>query len=228
MMTKDADWCVLFDWDGVVVDSSKLHEQSWEVMAAEYGLTLPEGHFIRGFGMKNERVIPEVLGWTDDPEKIQFYAQRKEAVYRELALAAGLGPLPGVREILQALQAAGVPCSIASSTPRVNIDFILGRMGLDVYFDAITTGDQVQHGKPAPDIFLHAAGQLGGRPALVFEDALVGIEAGKRAGMAVVAVTTTHPAHELGTADRVVNRLDELSLEEARRLALVAAGRPVD
>lgn len=228
MSEKSADWCVLFDWDGVVVDSSKLHEQSWEVMAAEFDLPLPEGHFIRGFGMKNERVIPEVLGWTDDPEKIQFYAQRKEAVYRDLALAAGLGPLPGVREMLLALNEAGVPCSIASSTPRVNIDFILGRMGLDTLFDAITTGDQVKQGKPAPDIFLHAAGQLGGRPALVFEDALVGIEAAKRAGMAVVAVTTTHPAHELGAADKVVDRLDSLSLEEARAMALRAAAQQIN
>lgn len=218
----DADWCVLFDWDGVVVDSSRMHEKSWELLAVALGLPLPEGHFRRGFGMKNERVIPEVLGWAraDEPETIRHIAERKEACYRDIALAEGLGPMPGVREMLQRLHDAGVPCAIASSTPRINIDFILERMGLHIFFRAVTTGDQVTHGKPAPDIFLHAARQLGGRPALVFEDALVGIEAARRAGMRVVAVTTTHPAHELTAADKVVNRLDELSLKEARALAM--------
>lgn len=215
-----AGWSVLFDWDGVVVDSSRMHEKSWEILAAELNLPLPEGHFRRGFGMKNERVIPEVLGWAHEPEKVRMIAERKEACYREIALAEGLEPMAGVREILKRLHEAGVPCAIASSTPRANIDFILERMGIHIYFSAITTGDQVPHGKPAPDIFLHAAKQLGGLTALVFEDSLVGIEAGKRAGMAVVAVTTTHPAHELGTADKIVNRLDELSVEEARTLAL--------
>ncbi len=210
----------MFDWDGVVIDSSRLHERSWEVMAAELGLPLPPNHFKRGFGMKNERVIPEVLGWATDPARVHEIAVRKEACYRCLALEEGLEPMPGVREILARLNRAGVPCAIASSTPRPNIDFILERMGLHTCFAAITTGDLVPHGKPAPDIFLHAAGQLGGLPSLVFEDALVGIEAAHRAGMCVVAVTTTHPAQELGAADKVVNRLDELEWDEARELAL--------
>ena len=222
MTKKTEPWAALFDWDGVIVDSSKLHEKSWEIMAAKHGLPLPDGHFRKGFGMKNERVIPEVLGWAHEPEKIRYFADQKEACYRELALNEGLSPLPGLVEWLDVLRAHGIPCSIASSTPRANIDFILGRMGLDTYFDAITSGDQVSHGKPAPDIFLHAAKQLGCLPSLVFEDALVGIEAGHRAGFSVVAVTTTHPAHELGSADKIVNRLDELSLEEA--MALATAG----
>jgi len=219
MTNTTGTWSALFDWDGVIVDSSKLHEKSWEIMAAEFNLPLPEGHFRRGFGMKNERVIPEVLGWAHEPEKIRFFAERKEACYRELALKEGLDPLPGLVEWLDRLHAAGIPCAIASSTPRANIDFILGRIGLDRYFRAITSGDQVQLGKPAPDIFLHAAKQVGERPSLVFEDALVGIEAGHRAGFSVVAVTTTHPAHELTSADHVVDRLDELTLEQAEHFA---------
>lgn len=215
-----ADWAVLFDWDGVIVDSSRLHEKSWEIMARRHDLPLPEGHFKRGFGMKNERVIPEVLGWAQEPERIRRYATEKEACYRELVRAEGLEPLPGVREVLQRLKDAGVPCAIASSTPRANIDFILDAMGLSPFFDAITAGDHVEHGKPAPDIFLHAAASLGNLPSLVFEDALVGIEAARRANMAVVAVTTTLPASALSAADRVVDRLDEITIEAGRALAM--------
>lgn len=189
-------------------------------MASAYDLPLPEGHFRRGFGMKNERIIPEVLGWAHDAGAITRLAASKEARYRELVAEMGLDPLPGVRVWLERLHASGIPCAIASSTERANIDCVLDRIGLRGYFSAIVSGDAVTHGKPAPDIFLKAAEALGGGAALVFEDALVGIEAARRAGMAVVAVTTTHPAHELKTADRVVDRLDELTVQEAECLAI--------
>ena len=224
-MSKKTEWCALFDWDGVVIDSSRLHEKSWEWMSATHGLPLPDGHFRRGFGMKNERIIPEVLGWAHEREHIADLASRKELRYRELVMEEGLAPLPGVSEWIERLHDAGVPISIASSTDRANIDCVLDVIGLRRFFHAIVSGDEVEHGKPAPDIFLKAAAKLGGLPALVFEDALVGIEAAHRANMAVVAVTTTHPAHELSMADLVVERLDSLTVEQAGQLALRA--RPV-
>jgi HAD superfamily hydrolase (TIGR01509 family) len=219
-MNKSESWCALFDWDGVVIDSSRLHEKSWEWMSREYDLPLAPGHFRRGFGMKNERIIPEVLGWASEKAHISDLAAKKERRYRELVIEEGLEPLPGVAEWLNELHKAGVACSIASSTERANIDVVLERIGLKKFFSAIVSGDEVEHGKPAPDIFLKAAAKLGNLPALVFEDALVGIEAARRAGMAVVAVTTTHPAHELSAANQIVNRLDELTIESARELTL--------
>lgn len=223
-MNMFSDWCALFDWDGVVIDSSKLHEKSWEWMSMEYGLPLPDGHFRRGFGMKNERIIPEVLGWASERDQVADLASKKERRYRELVVEEGLQPLPGVAEWIVKLHDAGVPISIASSTDRANIDCVLEQIGLGKYFNAIVSGDEVEHGKPAPDIFLKAASKLGGLPALVFEDALVGIEAAHRANMAVVAVTTTHPVHELTAANFVVERLDQLTIQQARKLAM--AGCP--
>lgn len=189
-------------------------------MAREFDLPLPEGHFRKGFGMKNERIIPEVLGWATELHQIRDLAEKKESRYRELLRDEGIEPLPGVNEWLERLHGAGIPCSIASSTDRANIDCVLDIIGLRKYFTAIVSGDEVQHGKPAPDIFLKASAKLGNLPSLVFEDALVGIEAAHRAGMAVVAVTTTHPAGELTAAERVVERLDELSVEAAAELAV--------
>jgi len=217
-MPSTPTWCALFDWDGVVIDSSALHAKSWDWMGATYGLPLPEGHFRRGFGMKNERIIPEVLGWTRDPAEISRWAAIKEQRYRELVVEQGIDPLPGVTEWIHRLHDARVPCAIASSTERANIECVLDRIGLRPCFQAIVAGDEVERGKPAPDIFLRAAEKLGNLPALVFEDALVGIEAARSAGMAVVAVTTTHPAAELAHADRVVDRLDTLTLESAAAL----------
>lgn len=213
-------WCALFDWDGVVIDSSLLHEKSWDWMAKEFDLPLPPGHFQRGFGMKNERIIPEVLGWANERNQINDLAARKELRYRELVVEEGIQPLPGVVAWIERLHAAGIPCSIASSSVRINIDCVLDQIGLRNFFSAIVSGDEVEHGKPAPDIFQKAAGKLGNLPALVFEDALVGIDAAHRAKMKVVAVTTTHPANELKTADKVVDRLDQLTIAEAEQLAM--------
>lgn len=209
-------WTAIFDWDGVIIDSSSAHEASWERLAAEQRRALPPGHFKRSFGMKNEQIIPELLRWTDDPEQIRNMSLRKEALYREVIREQGIAPLPGVATWLEALRAASVPCVIASSTHRENITCTLGLIGFEKYFAAIVSAEDVTRGKPAPDVFLLAARKLNAPPSrcVVFEDAHVGIEAARRAGMKVVGVATTHPADSLVGADRVVHRLDELSVAE--------------
>jgi HAD superfamily hydrolase (TIGR01509 family) len=211
--TFPATWGALFDWDGVIIDSSKHHEVSWERLAREAGRPLPEGHFKKGFGRKNEFIIPEILGWTRDAAEILRLSLRKEELYRTVVADRGLDPLPGVRTWLERLRDAGVPCAIGSSTHRANIDLSLGLIGLAEFFSAIVTAEDVSHGKPDPEVFLTAAARLDRLPerCVVFEDALVGIEAAHAGGMRVVAVATTHPLAQLTAADRAVRRLDELT-----------------
>jgi len=206
---------VIFDWDGVVIDSSTQHERSWEILAQEISKPLPDGHFLLGFGKKNALIIPEILGWATDPAAITALSNRKEEIYRELVQASGVHVLPGARELLTALRAAGIPRSIGSSTPRSNLDAILPVTGLADLFDAIACGDDVTHGKPAPDIFLLAAKKLHMPPAdcLVIEDAHVGLEAARRAGMATLAVATTNPLADLQYADAAVESLASVTLD---------------
>lgn len=210
----------IFDWDGVVIDSSAKHERSWELLSAEIGKPLPPGHFKKGFGRKNQIIIPELLNWAQDPGEIQRLADRKEELYRDLVRADGVTVLPGARDLLSALREAGVPRAIGSSTPRANLEAIFASTGLDAFFDAIVSAEDVVHGKPAPDVFLKAASLLGFAPArcVVFEDALFGIEAAHRAGMKVVAVATTNPLELLGHADRAVLSLEEISVAGLRSL----------
>ncbi len=210
----------LFDWDGVVVNSSAAHERSWELIAHELGLPLPEGHFKKGFGMKNERVIPDVLGWTQDAVTIAKWSLRKEEIYREVIERDGLVPLPGLEKFLQALQLAGIPCCIGSSTHRANIDQGLSKIGLASYFPSVVTAEDVSHGKPDPEIFLKAAARTGARPdeCVVFEDAHVGVEAGVRGGMKVVALTTTHPRETLEDAHLIVSGWETLTLDQVQSL----------
>ena len=200
---------VIFDWDGVVIDSSAQHERSWELLAEEIQKPLPADHFKEGFGKKNQEIIPGLLRWSEDPEEIRKLGERKEELYRELVREQGVVVLPGARELLEALKNASIPRSVGSSTPRSNLDSIFAATGLDRLFDAVVCGDDVANGKPAPDVFLLAAKRLGLDPAdcLVIEDAHVGIEAAHRAGMKVLAVATTNSLDELGSADSAVPSL---------------------
>lgn len=209
-------WAAIFDWDGVIIDSSRQHEESWNRLAEEEGRTLPENHFKKGFGMTGERIIREVLGWTRDPEELRRLTGRKAEYYREIVRTEGIEALPGVVDWIERLNAEGIPMAVASSTSRKNIDLVLDLLNLASFFQGIVTGDEVERGKPDPEVFLSAADQIGVPPGrcVVFEDAQVGIDAARAAGMRVVAVTTTHPAGDLEGTDRVVDRLDELSVRD--------------
>ena len=205
-------WGVLFDWDGVVIDSSSQHERSWELLAGERGLTLPEGHFKAGFGKMNEVIIP-ALGWGDDLDLVCELANRKEELYRQLVAAEGVIVLRGARELLIALQEAEIPRAVGSSTPRGNLDALFAATGLDAFFDQVVCGSDVLNGKPDPEVFLKGARLLGLPPqrCLVIEDAFAGIEAARRGGMKVVGVATTNPLSSLGECDLAVETLLEVS-----------------
>ena len=137
----------IFDWDGVILNSAAHHETSWERLARELNKTLPEGHFKRGFGMKNEAIFPEVLRWTADPVEIRIFSLRKEAIYRDVVREVGVTALPGVEPWLRTLRDAGIPCVIASSTHRENITTTLAVLGLGDFFADIVSAEDVKRGQ---------------------------------------------------------------------------------
>ena len=206
----------VFDWDGVIIDSSAHHAESWERLAREREYTLVPGHFKKGFGRKNDFIIPNILGWTNEKALITELSLRKEALYRDIVREWGIAPLAGVPEWLNHLKENGVPCVVGSSTDRANILTGLEVLGFTEYFVALVTSEDVSHGKPDPEVFLRAAEKIGRTPdrCVVFEDALVGIEAAHRGGMKAIAVATTNPIEALGAADIAVHRLDELTVDD--------------
>ena len=214
-MAASTTWGALFDWDGVVIDSSVAHCQSWELLAAEEGLPLPADHFARSFGRRNADLIPNILGWSQQPAEIQRLGDRKEALYRDIIRAEGIDPLPGVMDLIRWLCARGVPCAVGTSTPRANVETILDLLGLSDAFVAIVASEDVSEGKPNPEVFTTGAARIGREPSrcVVFEDSLHGLEAGRLGGMFTVAVATTHPLAELQGhrwVDRAVHRLSDL------------------
>lgn len=210
-----AAWAALFDWDGVIIDSAKAHETSWEQLAVETGRPLPADHFLRGFGKRNEVIFPEILQWSEDPAQIKIWSRRKEALYRDVVKAEGVQVLPGVRDYLQSLLDAGIPAVVGTSTQRDNVELIFDIMDLRKFFSGVVSSEDVRYGKPDPEVFLKAAHIAGLPPekCVVFEDAPYGIEAAKAGNIYAIGVLTTHSQAGLPTADRWVTRLDELPMD---------------
>jgi HAD superfamily hydrolase (TIGR01509 family) len=200
---------VLFDLDGVIVDSRDFHMEAWERWAQAHDITHEPGYFHRVFGMRNDAIIGGILPVLDTDDFRQL-ADDKEARFRDAARGR-LVALPGTVAFIDALEAAVVPQAIVTSTPRANLDMILGELGLASRFQALVAEEDTSHGKPDPAGFLLAASRLGVEPGLcvVIEDAPAGIAAAKSGGMAAIGLTTTHPAADLRAADLVAGGLDD-------------------
>ena len=203
----------IFDWDGVVVDSSRLHVLSWQKLAEEEGKSLPADLPIGSLGVKTEAVISDLLGWTRDPARVREITLHKEELFRRLAGEVGIESTPGVLDFLRALRRAGIACAVGSSAPRLNVEAGMEILDAQGLFAAIVSGDDVTRGKPAPDIFLKAAERLGRTPdeCVVFEDAPAGVDAARAAGMRVIGVLTTHDPHQLQKADLLIENFNALS-----------------
>lgn len=208
---------ILWDLDGVLVDTAQHHYQAWRQLLGELGQSLSEGEFRRTFGLRNDLILRDVLGEVPD-EELRRLSDHKEALFRQRA-AGRVRPLPGALDLVRRAREAGLRMALVTSTPKANIDLVLREAGLTGAFDTIVAAEDVSKGKPDPEGFLLAARRVGVAPerCLVIEDAPGGIEAARRAGMRSLAVTTTHARRELAAADTVVTSLSEaaaLSLPE--------------
>jgi beta-phosphoglucomutase len=192
----------VFDMDGVLVDNKQFHREAWRRLAREEGFVLADPEFWRhAIGRPVEEAVPRVLGRPVSPEEATRLAARKTALYHELADGQA-APVPGVIDFVRALAADGVPRALATSAVAASAARILATLGLETAFSVQVTAGHVRRGKPDPEVYLAAAARLGVPPAacVVFEDAVVGVEAARRAGMAVVGLTTAHADAELRDA----------------------------
>ncbi len=210
---------VIWDLDGVIIDSAEEHRQAWLRMAREEGLPMTDTDFWATFGKRNDDIM-QMLWGPMPPARIQTLADRKEAYFREL-IRKTAKPLPGSMELMRGLHDAGYSQALASSTPLINIDLISEVLGLNRYLTVLVSGETVPHGKPAPDIFLKAAAALNASPSvsLVIEDAVAGVQAAHAAGMRCIAVAGNRDLPGLHEAELMVKSLTEVDVERIRALA---------
>ena len=207
---------VLWDLDGTLVDSAEQHWQAWRETLEAAGLSVTRAQFRETFGQRNDAILTRWLGTGIPTERMRAIGDAKEARYRDLVAAAGLTPLPGAAGWVGRLARGSWRQAVASSAPRLNVEVVVRALGLAAHFGALVAAEDVEHGKPAPDVFLAAARRLGVPPArcVVVEDAPAGIEAARRAGMASIGVG---PA-EFAPAHVIVASLEHLPSDTFDRL----------
>lgn len=189
---------LIFDMDGTIVHNMPTHNQAWQDTLAEAGIAIDLDEFNRSTtGKKNTEILRMLFGVQLSETDIRYWSERKETLYRA-RYACCREPLPGLIDLLEQAQSLDLPLAVATAAPPENVRFILDELNLRRHFRVVVGAQDIQHGKPHPEIFLKAAHNLGVEPAecLVFEDALAGIEAARRAGMNSVMICTTMAAQE--------------------------------
>ncbi|KAJ6347450.1 hypothetical protein OIU76_004014 [Salix suchowensis] len=212
----------IFEWEGVIIeDNPDLERQAWLALSREEGKPTPPAFIMRRVeGMKNEQAISEVLCWSRDPAEMKRMATRKEEIYQ--SLQGGIYSLrTGSKEFVNILMHYKIPMALVSTRPRKTLESAIGTVGIEGYFTAIVAAEDVHRGRPDPEMFIYAAQLLNFIPqrCIVFGNSNQTVEAAHDAFMKCVAIASKHPVYELGAADLVVRKLDELSIVDLKNLA---------
>jgi beta-phosphoglucomutase family hydrolase len=213
-MTEYRNYGVLWDMDGVLVDTGDFHFIAWKQIFEGLDIAFDKHDFRKTFGMNNAGILEWMFKRKPTPEQLTRISNRKESLFRGLVKGKA-ELLPGVLKWLKQFRAWEVRQAITSSAPPENIEALVTELRIKDFFDAIVSGSDLP-GKPNPDIFLKAAKNIRVRPenCIVIEDAIAGIDGANRAGMKCIAVTTTNPASVLGKADYIFNDLGRMNKED--------------
>ncbi len=210
------DFAVIFDMDGVIVDSNPYHKIALRQFCRKHGRELSDEELkTRIFGRTNRDWLTEFFHGKLSEQQFREFEEEKESLFREIILPH-IRPVKGLIPFLEKLRSQGVVRAVATSAPRTNVEFTLNHTATGKYFSTIIYGDMVQHSKPHPEIYLKTARAIGFEPGncIVIEDSLSGIEAAQKAGCRVIGITTTHTGEELAHTDRVIDHFEDIRISE--------------
>lgn len=212
---------IIFDMDGVLVDTKDFHIAALQQLGKEKGRELSEEFLIEILGWRNEEALVEILGHPLTDEELFHYQEHKEALYRKL-IKPHLTPVTGLLELLEDLKQNDFRIALATNGYRKNIDFILDGLNIRRYFSATIGSEDVSRGKPYPDPFVTASHKLSLEPeqCIVFEDSDTGIQAAKSAGCLCIALTTTLPHHKIDTLQpyKIIKDFTEISVKQIKEI----------
>ena len=216
---------VIWDMDGVLVDTADAHYQAWKDVLALHDIDFSRAFFEMTFGINNHNLIKKIFSTQLDEKTATEISNQKEIHYRE-QIKKDLKIFPGVEELLKECKDSGFKQALDTSAPQENIDAIMQLTDLSKYFDELVSTDTLRS-KKYPDAYLAASSALELQPenCIVIEDSILGIEGAKKAGMQCIAVATTHPKDKLEDADLVVASIN--ALEVSIFLELFALAREI-
>ncbi|MHC4575180.1 MAG: HAD family hydrolase [Planctomycetota bacterium] len=220
---------VIFDFDGVITDSEILHLRAFNQMLARFGIEITTKDYYRDYLGLTDLDLINLLAEKGllkvEADRIEELAREKKEIFEGLASTEG-NIIEGVRDFLGMLRDNGTPMAICSGALQAEIELILENAGLRHFFEVIVSAEQVKKGKPDPEGFKLSLQRLNERSqnpieaneCIVIEDSHWGLEAAKAAGMHTVAITNSYEAEQLGTAEKIVGNLRELSMDELQGL----------
>ena len=206
---------VIFDMDGVIIDTEPIHHHAFVTQFAELGITVSDALYASFLGSSTRNVFQRLKQEFALPQTVEELLLRKRAIFNQtFDKDADLDLLPGVRALIEDIQRHGLRLVVASSASKATIARVFNRFGLGPYFSHVVSGEDFAQSKPNPAIFLHAAA-LAETPVaecLVIEDSANGVAAAKAAGIYCIGYASPHsPGQDLRLADRVVSDFGELS-----------------
>lgn len=213
---------VIFDMDGVIVDTNPHHRTAWRQYYQKYGKTLSDADFVQYVsGKHNTDIVAHLFAnQTLTSDEVLRLGHEKEALFREL-YRPDITPVSGLVDFLKALKAADIRTAVATSAPVENLDFVVDALSLRPYFDVLLNESVVSHPKPDPEIYQKAMALLEVEPgdSVIFEDSMTGIQAAKASGAYVIGVATTQSPNELRPfVDDVIRDFTEMTLDRVQRL----------
>jgi len=207
---------VIFDIDGTLMDNNEYHKMAWMQYLEGQGRKMTDKEFKENVsGRTNLDAVEHIYDKKMSDEEASKYYLAKEEIYRRL-YKPYICPIHGLLEFLKDLQDHGIVMAIATSGIQVNIDFMFEHIPIKQYFKTVIQSKDITKGKPDPEIFMKAAEAVGFPPenCVVFEDSLAGVKAAKKAGIKVVALTTSEKKEDLKKANLVIKNYNEINYKK--------------
>lgn len=209
------DYAVIFDMDGVIVDTNPYHSEAFASFFIQHGLDFDKRDFATHmYGKHNSYIMSHFFGRKIEGEELKQLEDEKEALFREI-YASKVNPIQGYLPFLKQLIQNGFSCGVATSAPRANLSLITDKLSLHTYMKSMLASEDVTQHKPHPEVYLKSAKNLEIAPekCLVFEDSFSGITAALNAGSKVVGVLTSHTREELPPCDFYIRDYSEITVD---------------
>ncbi len=209
---------IIFDMDGTMIDNMMVHHRAWQRMLSKLGMDMSLEEVHQKVHGVNTEILERLFGDRFTHEQRVEISKKKEEEYREI-FKPQLQLVDGLAYLLQEAKTRNIPMGIGSAAPPENVDYVMNNLSLWEYFDVVKHSDDVENGKPHPEIYLKVSEAMGLSPeeCLIFEDTPAGATAAQRSGADVIVVTTTHKPEEFTSNDKIIrfiNDFTEVTIEE--------------
>jgi len=213
-------FAIIFDMDGVIVDSNPYHKIALKQFCEKHGYHLSDEELkSRIFGRTNKDWLMSLFDGIVTSSQIKEFEDEKESLFRAI-ITPHIKPVKGLISFLEMLELRGIPRAVATSAPPANVRFTLEKTETQKYFQVVVDGDMVENSKPHPEIYLKTIAAIHFPPerCIVIEDSLSGITAGRQAGCKVIGITTTHTREELDDTDLIIDHFNDLTIDDLIKL----------